>query len=153
MAKVGRNQPCPCGSGKKYKRCCQAKDQASRAEAASLAQQRYTHVVPAAPGDFFFGEDDLDELSNRVVDLIDEGRLDEAETACQELKEQYPEVIDWLFRTAMLHEARGEPQHAIEYYERTLAWMDDNPDDFEPASRESFRDDIDRLRRTMDEPS
>ncbi len=23
MAKVGRNEPCPCGSGKKYKRCCQ----------------------------------------------------------------------------------------------------------------------------------
>lgn len=21
-AKVGRNDPCPCGSGKKYKRCC-----------------------------------------------------------------------------------------------------------------------------------
>ena len=20
--KVGRNDPCPCGSGKKYKRCC-----------------------------------------------------------------------------------------------------------------------------------
>ncbi|MCK4727443.1 MAG: SEC-C domain-containing protein, partial [Desulfobacterales bacterium] len=20
--KVGRNQPCPCGSGKKYKKCC-----------------------------------------------------------------------------------------------------------------------------------
>jgi tetratricopeptide (TPR) repeat protein len=24
MAKVGRNDPCPCGSGKKYKRCCGA---------------------------------------------------------------------------------------------------------------------------------
>ena len=24
--KVGRNDPCPCGSGKKYKRCCEAKD-------------------------------------------------------------------------------------------------------------------------------
>ena len=24
--KVGRNSPCPCGSGKKYKRCCYAKD-------------------------------------------------------------------------------------------------------------------------------
>ena len=23
-AKVGRNDPCPCGSGKKYKRCCGA---------------------------------------------------------------------------------------------------------------------------------
>ena len=22
--KVGRNEPCPCGSGKKYKRCCGA---------------------------------------------------------------------------------------------------------------------------------
>ena len=21
-AKIGRNQPCPCGSGKKYKKCC-----------------------------------------------------------------------------------------------------------------------------------
>ena len=21
-SKIGRNQPCPCGSGKKYKRCC-----------------------------------------------------------------------------------------------------------------------------------
>ena len=22
MSKVGRNDPCPCGSGKKYKKCC-----------------------------------------------------------------------------------------------------------------------------------
>lgn len=26
MAKIGRNQPCPCGSGKKYKHCCWLKD-------------------------------------------------------------------------------------------------------------------------------
>jgi len=24
-AAVGRNEPCPCGSGKKYKRCCALK--------------------------------------------------------------------------------------------------------------------------------
>lgn len=23
MKKVGRNDPCPCGSGKKYKKCCE----------------------------------------------------------------------------------------------------------------------------------
>jgi SEC-C motif-containing protein len=28
QAKVGRNDPCPCGSGKKYKQCCLAKGQA-----------------------------------------------------------------------------------------------------------------------------
>jgi len=22
MSKIGRNDPCPCGSGKKYKKCC-----------------------------------------------------------------------------------------------------------------------------------
>lgn len=25
MAKAGRNEPCPCGSGRKFKRCCEAK--------------------------------------------------------------------------------------------------------------------------------
>ena len=26
MVKTGRNEPCPCGSGKKYKKCCLKKD-------------------------------------------------------------------------------------------------------------------------------
>jgi preprotein translocase subunit SecA len=29
QGKVGRNQPCPCGSGKKYKKCCMIKEQAA----------------------------------------------------------------------------------------------------------------------------
>ena len=28
MTKIGRNQPCPCGSGKKYKHCCLPQEQA-----------------------------------------------------------------------------------------------------------------------------
>ena len=35
--KVGRNDPCPCGSGKKYKHCCYAKDSAKQAEEAAAA--------------------------------------------------------------------------------------------------------------------
>jgi hypothetical protein len=27
VARIGRNEPCPCGSGKKYKHCCHEKDQ------------------------------------------------------------------------------------------------------------------------------
>ena len=30
MSKLGRNDPCHCGSGLKYKRCCQAKDELAR---------------------------------------------------------------------------------------------------------------------------
>jgi uncharacterized protein YecA (UPF0149 family) len=26
LPKVGRNDPCPCGSGRKYKKCCLRKD-------------------------------------------------------------------------------------------------------------------------------
>jgi preprotein translocase subunit SecA len=33
-AKVGRNDPCPCGSGKKYKKCCMIKDEPGEAAAA-----------------------------------------------------------------------------------------------------------------------
>ena len=30
MAKTGRNDDCPCGSGKKFKRCCEAKTPSAR---------------------------------------------------------------------------------------------------------------------------
>jgi len=29
--KVGRNDPCPCGSGKKYKKCCLQRESGVRA--------------------------------------------------------------------------------------------------------------------------
>ncbi len=34
---VGRNDPCPCGSGKKYKHCCLEKDEALAREARAKA--------------------------------------------------------------------------------------------------------------------
>jgi len=30
MADIGRNDPCTCGSGKKYKKCCETKDVAKK---------------------------------------------------------------------------------------------------------------------------
>ena len=30
MNKINRNSPCPCGSGKKYKKCCWGKDQKTK---------------------------------------------------------------------------------------------------------------------------
>lgn len=34
---LGRNDPCRCGSGKKYKHCCLAKDEATEREARAKA--------------------------------------------------------------------------------------------------------------------
>lgn len=41
MAKIGRNSPCPCGSGKKYKRCCETKEAQMRM--ASLPHGRFRY--------------------------------------------------------------------------------------------------------------
>lgn len=40
VKKVGRNDPCPCGSGKKYKNCCMKKDM----EAEKAALQKMSEV-------------------------------------------------------------------------------------------------------------
>lgn len=35
VAKIGRNEPCPCGSGKKYKKCCYEADQETMRDASA----------------------------------------------------------------------------------------------------------------------
>ena len=37
--KVGRNDPCPCGSGRKYKHCCYDKDLEERQASAAAAHE------------------------------------------------------------------------------------------------------------------
>ncbi len=41
MAKIGRNTPCPCGSGKKYKRCCEQKEAEMRRRELPSGRFRY----------------------------------------------------------------------------------------------------------------
>jgi tetratricopeptide (TPR) repeat protein len=152
MAKIGRNDPCPCGSGKKYKKCCEAVElaqTAERARAARLADAervlatppRGARPVPATAG---YVEDDLDELSNGVVDLIDARRFDDALGACQRLLTEYPEVVDGLERSAMVHEACGDFALAVDFYRRALAFTErpDQRDGFDEDGREYFREKI-----------
>ena len=143
MAKINRNAACPCGSGKKYKRCCLPRDQEA---AAQRRDQAAPEKSPSLPPPVVFDDDDnLEQLSNSVVDLIDEGRLDEAEEACKQLKREFPDVIDWIERTGVVHEARGETDKAVEYYRRCLQYIDDHPDYFEEASKDWYRRSIKRL--------
>jgi hypothetical protein len=48
---LGRNEPCHCGSGKKYKHCCLEKDEAAarqaRAKAAAAAAKKAAAEKPA----------------------------------------------------------------------------------------------------------
>jgi tetratricopeptide (TPR) repeat protein len=125
MTKIGRNAPCPCGSGKKYKKCCLNKDEDLRSRA-----RQPTPVLD---------EDDLDELSNRVVDLIDRGKLDQAEAAAIKLLQRYPEVHDGLERLAAVHEARGDFLQAAKYYQQA-AELVAKLDDYDPEMGQFFKD-------------
>ena len=145
MPKIGRNDPCPCGSGKKYKHCCLQKDQA--AELAVLAAKRAQIDAQRADSDariqgYRSGSppevDDLDEASNAVIDLIDAGRLDEAERAARDLLDRYPDVHDGYDRLGMVYEARGQKREAADCYRKVVEVVRAHPDDYDPAFENNF---------------
>ena len=67
MPGPGRNQPCPCGSGQKTKRCCgqhrgPAADQLARAHVAALCREAILDLADLS-------EDALEILSEALIDL------------------------------------------------------------------------------------
>ena len=116
MALVGRNAPCPCGSGAKYKKCCLAKDERE----AALGRMSSVSWEPQGPEYDF---DELDDLSNSVLDLVKARRLDEALAVCRRLLAEYPEVVDGLERSGLVHAAMGDHASAAAYYRDALAFV------------------------------
>jgi hypothetical protein len=125
MAKPGRNDPCPCGSGNKYKKCCLAKDEATEREGLAEAEtRRANHAAArrlelremrAAVGARLRMAQEADAyeaVSNAVVDLVNAGKLVEAEAAARDLLVRFPNVHDGWDRLGMVHEARGRPPTA-----------------------------------------
>ncbi len=142
--KTGRNDPCPCGSGKKYKRCCLEQDQqdqrdAETALAAALAEQQ------AEDDDFAEWSDELDTASNAVVDLIEADKLDQAEQAAHELIANYPEVHDGYDRLGMVYEARGEPKKAADCYRKVIEFMQAHPTDYDAEFLTTFQKLVEEL--------
>lgn len=131
MAMVGRNHPCPCGSGKKYKHCCLAGDEAA---ATAKREQQRRDAPPAPRGSWRPVVDDegerLDKMSNDAVDLMHTGKLDEAEQLCNRLLEDFPDLPDGHMRLGQLFRVRGEPKRAAEHLRLAAAVArsaDDDP--------------------------
>lgn len=76
---------------------------------------------------FVFEEDDLDELSNRALDLTNAGRFEEAEGLCRELKKRYPDQIDHLDRLGGIREAQGRFEEAAALYRQCAEFARTNP--------------------------
>lgn len=49
QGRIGRNDPCPCGSGRKYKKCCLQKDQAVAAPPQLSEDRKLSDPAPRSP--------------------------------------------------------------------------------------------------------
>jgi len=132
MEKIGRNDLCPCGSGKKYKKCCMKKIKSDE------------HDVINENVEFMDDLARLESLSNDVVTFIENKQYENAEKNCRMLMKDYPDQVDGLMRFAELHDAKGEISKAIEYYKRTIEFMKTHPG-FEQESISSIVEEINKL--------
>jgi tetratricopeptide (TPR) repeat protein len=138
MPKIGRNDPCPCGTGKKYKHCCRDKDEAAertalaaaRAAAAADYQERQAQLEH---------QDDLARASNAVIELLHAGRLDEAEQAARELLVRFPEVHDGYDRLGMVFEARGDHKAAADCYRKVIEFVRAHPELYDQEFETTFQ--------------
>ena len=115
--KSGRNDPCPCGSGRKYKKCCLRGDEELVRQIPTVRQtEAIGHVQPAAPpADTAVGQDEdgrhdpglppevrsrLDALW-RAFDAVSQPTAAQMDEFLGELLALPPEATSW---TELLHE-------------------------------------------------
>jgi tetratricopeptide (TPR) repeat protein len=99
--KPGRNDPCPCGSGRKYKLCCGRPD-ADAATAAAAATQETSGALP-----------DAREIG-ALVALLNQDRAGEAERGARQLLARHPEAgIAWKVLSVALARAGKDALPAL----------------------------------------
>jgi len=148
MAKTGRNDPCHCGSGKKYKRCCLEKDSAAASaeiQTTQKASRARTEALLDALEEQLASDDGLAEASNAVVDMVHAGKLDEAEAAAHDLLVRFPEVHDGYDRLGMVAEARGDKKLAATYYRKVVEFAQQRADLYDPQLPANFQKWADEL--------
>ena len=112
MQKVGRNDPCPCGSGKKYKHCHMQQDQ-SRAADAHAAPRQAAPQIPAA--------------INAALAHHNVGRLQEAEAIYRQVLRAEPNHPDALHLLGLIAHQAGKSDLAIELIGKAIKAKPSDP--------------------------
>jgi hypothetical protein len=111
--KIGRNAPCPCGSGKKYKHCCLNQPAVSR-------NGKTAKDAADAPVDSAEARQLIRRIEKTFV-LLSSGRAAEAGARASKLLKQYPneDRLHDILATAQLYD--GNCEAAIDICRRRLA--------------------------------
>lgn len=148
MAKIGRNEPCPCGSGKKHKKCCSASGASPVASlgivpASSTPHHRACDVCGRGGDD----EDEIDEINERADHILDEildGRVDDAEALCHDFIQDFPGDAEGFDLLSMVFEERGQRERALELLRKALGIADANPE-YDDETRLLMRERLEEL--------
>jgi tetratricopeptide (TPR) repeat protein len=82
MSKPGRNDSCPCGSGKKYKKCCLPKEEVQRSS--TPPAMREGHFITAM-------RPDLDNAVDKILKRLEMGHGRHVESDVRKLIEAHPD--------------------------------------------------------------
>jgi tetratricopeptide (TPR) repeat protein len=103
MQKTGRNDPCPCGSGKKYKQCCQQRS-------VEIAQtQSASFSIPAA--------------IQAALAHHRAGRLPQAEAIYRQILQVTPTYVDALHLLGLIAYQVGNSEAAVELISKAISIM------------------------------
>jgi Flp pilus assembly protein TadD len=140
MAKIGRNDPCPCGSGKKHKKCCFGSSLAAAPQVAA-AQPEAAQQIPELCDCCI---DQLDDRADHILDQIMEGHLDEAEALCHDFMRDFPHHAEGIDLLSMTCQARGQRARALELLRQASKIAHANPD-YDAETRSLMRKRIKQL--------
>jgi len=119
--KVGRNDPCPCGSGKKYKKCCMPKDEEQRSETQSDESEDTT----ATSDDQKTYSDEIENNLHRAYNLMEKGQFEQASKVFRTIvltdRDNYKAITGYGRCLAEM----GMYEEACKYFEKAL---EINPD-------------------------
>jgi len=111
MQKVGRNDPCPCGSGKKFKQCCMRQEAAQGAGQGTAQENAPASAIRA----------EVERDSRQALEHLAAGRLAEAEALYRRVLERQPEHADALHYLGVIVRGHGDSATAAGLIGRAVA--------------------------------
>jgi tetratricopeptide (TPR) repeat protein/SAM-dependent methyltransferase len=120
MKKISRNDPCPCNSGRKYKYCCQKRDEA---KAATQVATQVTNVRPQVSP-----HPSIPEYLQLAIEYHKAGHLPQAEAMYQRILQVAPDHPGALHFLGLIAKQVGKYEIAVELISKALVFKPDYAD-------------------------
>lgn len=141
--KIGRNDPCPCGSGRKYKHCCASKEAGAGARASGAPRQTSTARAFAQKANRLWAEGKRAEALVAFEEAVrmdpsnpdahyalgaahfNDGRLSQAATSFEKASELRPRFVNAVRALAGVLEHLGREADASATFRKLARMIDD----------------------------